>query len=95
MSLLDAIQINFVTGLIAIYTDLIGNAFYVFITLIALLPLQNRLGILPVVVISLILWVDLALIIPAAGLQIGMAIIILGGAGILTMLFFARRKQYG
>ena len=93
--LLDAIQTNFVGGVIAHYIGLIGSSFWVFIALIALLPLYNRIGIIPIIAIVLIVWADLMFIIPAAGLQIGMAIIILGGAAILTMLFFARRRQYG
>jgi len=92
---LDAIETNFVTGIISQYTGLIGPSFWAIIGLIALLPLQNRVGLLPLVAMVLLIWVDLQYIIPAAGLQIGMAVLILGGASALTMVFFARRRQYG
>ncbi len=93
--LLTAIEENFMIGLINVYVDLLGPAFWGVVALIALLPLQNRVGTLPLVGVSLLLWLDLQYIVPAAGLQIGMAVIILGGAAVLTMLFFARRRQYG
>ncbi len=93
--LLTAIEENFMVGLINVYVDRIGPAFWGVVALIVLLPLQNRFGTLPLVAISLLLWLDLQYIVPAGGLQIGMAVLVLGGAAVLTMLFFARRRQYG
>jgi hypothetical protein len=92
---ISAIETNFLTGIIVTYTGLIGPAFWGIVALIALIPLQNRVGLMPLIGIALLLWIDLEYVIPAAGLQIGMAVLILGGAAVLTMLFFARRRQYG
>ncbi len=93
--LLTAIETNFLSGIIVTYTGLLGPAFWGIIALIALLPLQNRVGLLPLVGIVLLIWVDLEYIVPAAGLQIGMAALVLGIAATLAIMFFSRRRQYG
>lgn len=95
MDLLDALEDNFVTGLITEYTDTMGPVFWVIVSLIFMLPLRNRIGTIPIALIALQIWGMLFYVLPSGALNIGMAIIILAGSTMLTMLLFARRRQYG
>jgi len=72
-----------------------GPIFWVFVTLAFMLPLVNRLGIMPVMIIAGMWWSTFLYILPAVALNIGMAIMALAGMSILVVLFFARRRQYG
>jgi len=95
MDLLDSLETNFITGIITEYTDLMGPVFWVVVSLILMLPLQNRIGLLPIALIALQIWGMLVFVLPAGALNVGMAIIILAGSSMLTILLFARRRQYG
>ena len=95
MDFLDALETNFITAIITEYTNLMGPIFWVFVSLILMLPLQNRIGLLPIALIALQIWGVFVYVLPSGALNVGMAIIILAGSSMLTILLFARRRQYG
>lgn len=94
-NLMDAIYQDLIGGLIAEYTNTMGPIFWVFVTLAFIMPLVNRIGILPVSIIVGMWWGTFLYVLPAVALNIGMAIMALAGMSILVVLFFARRRQYG
>lgn len=93
--MLESLSSDLIGGIIGEYTNLIGPVFGLFIVIALMLPLVNRIGIEPVVILSLMFWFTFFLVLPAVALNVGIIIIILTGASILTILFFARRKQFG
>jgi len=92
--LLDGFKEDFIGSLIAEYTNTLGPVFWVFITLIFMVPLVNRIGVFPVVIIAGMWWATFLYILPAYALNMGMAIVLLAGASVLVVLFFTRRRQY-
>ena len=93
--LLDDIMSDLMGGIIGVYTDTLGPIFWVFGALILLLPLQNRIGIMPIIIICGMIWGTLIYVLPATGLNVIYAIMYLAGASALVILFFSRRRQYG
>lgn len=93
--LLGKLSSDLIGGIIGEYTALIGPVWGLFIVLGLFLPLVNRIGPESVIILSIMFWGTFFLILPATALNVGIVIIILVGASILTVLFFARRRQYG
>jgi len=92
--LLDGFESDFIGSLIAEYTNTLGPVFWVFVTLIFMVPLVNRIGVFPVVIIAGMWWATFLYILPAYALNMGMAIVVLAGMSVLVVLFFTRRRQY-
>lgn len=93
--LLDALTGDLTGGIVGIYTDVMGNVFWAFLVMIFMAPLYNRIGILPIGLMGLFSWFTLVVVVPAVGLNIMYAILLIVGAGTLVVLFFSRRRQYG
>jgi len=93
--LLGKLSSDLIGGIIGEYTSLIGPVWGLFIVLGLFLPLVNRIGPESVIILSIMFWGTFFVILPATALNVGIVIIILVGASILTVLFFARRRQYG
>jgi len=92
--LLDGFESDFIGSIIAEYTNALGPVFWVFVTLIFMVPLVNRIGVFPVVIIAGMWWATFLYILPAYALNMGMAIVVLAGMSVLVVLFFTRRRQY-
>jgi len=93
--LLEGITEDLTGSIVGIYTDVMGNVFWAFLTMIFMAPLYNRIGILPIGLMGLFSWFTLVVVVPATGLNILYAILLIVGAGTLVVLFFSRRRQYG
>jgi len=90
----DFMTKDFIGNLINMYTNTLGPVFWVFISLIFLVPLVNRIGVFPVVIIAGMWWATFLYVLPAYALNMGMAIVVLAGMSVLVVLFFTRRRSY-
>lgn len=91
--LLSELNTNPIGALMSPITGLIGNWTAVIVTVILLIPSINRVGPEPVIIMSILSWVVFVQLLPAGALNLLMAIMVTGGAGILTVLFFSRRRN--
>lgn len=95
-SILDSLETNFITGIIDTWITVMGPAFWVIVGLIIVIPMYNRLGIMPVAVIILSgVWIVFSQVLPGEALNVVMGIIIFAGASMITIVFFARRRPFG
>lgn len=86
---------DLIGALLGIYTDVLGPIFGVMISFAVVLPLASRLGWATPILAILIFWGVFYETLPAEALNIGSALIALGIAAIIIVIFWARRRQYG
>ena len=93
--LLDDLATDFMGGFIGIYTDLLGNVAWLLGLIGLLIPLQNRLGTTPTVILGIMIWGSFSMLLPQEALNVAKIIITLSGGVMIAVLFMSRRRMYG
>jgi len=92
---LDDLSTDLMGGFVGIYTDLLGNVAWLLGLIGLLLPLQNRLGTTPTVIIGIMVWGTFSMLLPQEALNMAKIIITLTGGIAIAVMFVARRRVYG